>query len=421
MHEPRNDRIGRREFLCRGALGFAAAGLLGACSRERRPEATAPAPREIEAALAPPAAPSWKPFPVVDAAGTPFEIGAAVGAMTQGAIRQGIARRRDWFEGLKAFALADRAARLDPFVAAMGARFPEVLAEIEGLARGAGISLDDLLVLNLQCELGAMRAEAVSGPAAESCDACSTFHLIEGGRALLLHNEDGDDAYLDLMAILRLRPEGRPAVTAFAYPGVVPGNVPAMNGAGVVQTTNFIGAAGVRPGAPRYAVGRATLAARTLDEALAVARAPDAAYSFHLNLGSVPEKRLVAVDVAPGGVFDTRGIDGLFLQTNHFVLPGTRDLPQPDHRPGGSSDSRYRVLERGMAGLPPVAEVTADHLLKLLSSHEAVEQPFSPCRHPRGDIHGRTLGTAVFDLGAGSFTLCEGNPCEGRRREIEPA
>jgi hypothetical protein len=415
MHEAPKRSIDRREFLRRGVLGFAAAGLVGACSRERPPEATKTRTPTRRPASAKPVPESWQPFPVVDAAGTPFEIGAAVGAMTQGHIRDGIARRRAWFEDLKAFALADRGARLDPFVASLRARFPDVQAEIEGMAQGAGLSLDDLLVLNLQCELSALKA------AAASCDACSTFHLVHQGRALLLHNEDGDDAYLDLMAILRLRPEGRPAVTALAYPGVVPGNVPAMNGAGLVQTTNFIGAAGVRPGVPRYAVGRATLAARTLDEALAVARAPDAAFSFHMNLGSVPEKRLVAVDVAPGGVSDTRETAGLFLQTNHFVLPGTRDLPQPDHRPGGSSDSRYRVLERAMAGLPPAAEVTADRLLSLLSSHEAVEPPFSPCRHPRGEIRGRTLGTAIFDLAAGSFTLCEGNPCEGHRREIVPA
>jgi hypothetical protein len=409
-------RLDRREFLRRGALGVVAAGLVGGCAAEReQPRREAGPPAKGGRPAAEPRSEPWRPFPVVDASGTPFEIGAAVGAMTQGRIREGIARRRAWFEDLKAFALADRAARIAPFAAALRARFPEVLAEIEGMAQGAGLSLDDLLVLNLQCELGALKAQAASP------DACSTFHFVHRGRALLLHNEDGDGAYRDLLAILRLRPEGRPAVTALAYPGVVPGNVPAMNGAGVVQTTNFIGAAGVGPGVPRYAVGRATLAARTLDEALAVARAPDAAFSFHLNLGSIPERRLVAVDVAPGGVSDTRETDGLFLQTNHFVLPGTRDLPQPDHRPGGSSDSRYRVLERGMAGLPPIAEITTDHLLALLASHEAVEPPFSPCRHPRGDARGRTLGTAIFDLAAGSFTLCEGNPCESRRRGIAPA
>ncbi|HUT78962.1 MAG TPA: C45 family peptidase [Polyangia bacterium] len=407
--------IDRRDFLRRGALAALAASIGGACSRERPTEATKPRTPKKRPAAARPVVESWQPFPVVDAAGTPFEIGAAIGSMTQGRIRAGIARRQAWFEDLKAFALADRDARIDPFVAALGARFPDVLAEIDGMAQGAGLSLDDLLVLNLQCELGALKAEAAS------CDACSTFHLVHGGRALLMHNEDGDDAYRDLMAILRLKPEGRPAVTALAYPGVVPGCVPAINDAGLVQTTNFIGAAGARPGVPRYAVGRATLAARTFDEALAVARAPDAAFSFHLNLGSIREKRLVAVDVAPGGVFDTRETEGLFLQTNHFVLPDTRDLPQPDHRLGGSSDSRYRVLEQGMAGLPPVANVTADHLLGLLASHEAIEQPFSPCRHPRGDVHGRTLGTAVFDIAAGSFTLYEGNPCESRRRQIEPA
>ena len=31
---------------------------------------------------------------------------------------------------------------------------------------------------------------------------------------------------------------------------------------------------------------------------------------------------------------------------------------------------------------------------------------------------GRTLGTALFDLAADSFTLYEGNPCEEKKRTL---
>jgi isopenicillin-N N-acyltransferase-like protein len=347
----------------------------------------------------------------VAAEGSPFDIGFSVGSQCKTRIRTMLARRREWFDDLKTFALADRAARLDGFVAAVHARHPDVLAELQGMAKGAELALEDILVLNLQTELGAMKSEQ------RACDDCSTLYLAHEGRILLAHNEDGDDANRDLMAVLQLRPVGLPAITAFAYPGILPGCVPAMTSAGLVMTTNYIGATEVALGVPRYMLGRAVLSAKSLDQAVAAATGKHAAYSFHLNLGSREEQRAVVVDVAVNR-HAVMAVEGLFLQTNHFVLEQTRQIPQPWNTPGSSSDSRYRTLKAALGKLPALSEVTANHLVRLLSSHEAVRAPYSPCRHPSGDVHGRTLGTAVFDVIAGSFELYEGNPCAGRKRRI---
>jgi isopenicillin-N N-acyltransferase-like protein len=285
------------------------------------------------------------------------------------------------------------------------------LAELQGIAKGAELAFEDILVLNLQTELGAMKKEQ------RACDDCSTLYLDHGGRILLAHNEDGDDANRDLMALLHMQPTGQPAITAFAYPGVLPGCVPARTSAGLVMSTNFIGAAEVRVGVPRYVLGRAVLSATSLDQAVATATSKHPAYSFHLNLGSTPEKRAVAVDVAVGRSA-VQPVEGLYLQTNHFVLEPTQAIEQPWHTPGSSSDSRYRVLSAAIAKLPALSRVTAEHLIRLLASHEAVQTPYSPCRHPRGEVHGRTLGTALFDVVAGTFTLYEGNPCVDRKRLV---
>ena len=59
-----------------------------------------------------------------------------------------------------------------------------------------------------------------------------------------------------------------------------------------------------------------------------------------------------------------------------------------------------------------------EDLTRLLSSHEAVTPPFSPCRHPDAGDSGRTVASVLLDVGRGTFTLLEGNPCEGRRRAI---
>jgi len=67
-------------------------------------------------------------------------------------------------------------------------------------------------------------------------------------------------------------------------------------------------------------------------------------------------------------------------------------------------------LTRLSKSLPPLDEVTMDDLIKLMQSHESIEKPFSPCRHPDNSTDGRTLATAVFDITDGTLDLYEGNP-----------
>ena len=46
-------------------------------------------------------------------------------------------------------------------------------------------------------------------------------------------------------------------------------------------------------------------------------------------------------------------------------------------------------------------------------------RPYSPCRHPEGEVHGVTFGTSVFQLPEKSMTLYHGNPCLRFRREYD--
>jgi predicted choloylglycine hydrolase len=353
----------------------------------------------------------WQPFSVIEAAGSPEELGARIGELTADRIRSTIDAQRDWFETLRGFASADRRTRFDPFVAAIERHHPDVMAELRGLAQGARLPVDDLILWNLQPELGTLRR-------IESSAGCSTLHLVSERRALLAHNEDGSSVYRQEMVILKLRPSGKPAFTCLAYPGLVPGQVPAMNSAGLIMSTNFISAPEVRPGVPRYVLGRAVMGCTTIDEALRVVTNPDRAFAFTLNLGSSHERRLVCLEIAPG-VHDIREERGLFAHANHLVLGGTRSVHTEPITPTSSSGSRQSVLDEAVANLPNVARVNETDLIRLLASHQAVAQPFSPCRHPTPDASTQTLATALFDIRAGTFALYEGNPCEGRRRLLE--
>ena len=88
---------------------------------------------------------------------------------------------------------------------------------------------------------------------------------------------------------------------------------------------------------------------------------------------------------------------------------GTR----PYDVPYESSTTRMAVLNRAIEKKGPPANV--EEIMKLLTLHKG--RPYSPCRHPEGDVRGATLGTAVFTAPVKNMTLFHGNPCHGFRRE----
>jgi hypothetical protein len=392
----------RREFLSRasGALAAVALSALGCRSPESREE---PAAR----------------FPILEASGSPREIGLAIGRRFGEQIREGLRRRSAWFEELRRFMEQDRASRYEPFLAAGKTHFPEVMEELRGWSEGSGVPFDDLMTLNLKAELAAM----MHGESSE-LSGCSTIVLSHGERRIIAHNEDGHGAYHDLMFLVRVSQPGKPGFLCLTYPGILCGNGPAVNEAGIVLTTNYIASLEVRPGVPRYLISRAILEATSLDEAVDIATHPRRAFAFHYNLGSSAQGRVLSVETTAerSAVHE---VEGLYMHTNHLLLPGIFESPQDREYVESSSMSRYRVLRAGVRRLHErLDDIQGMELVELLSSHESApyspcrhpsgEVPYSPCRHPSGEIGGATLGNALFDLGSRSLLLTHSNPCGGR-------
>jgi len=351
-------------------------------------------------------------FPLLEASGSPREIGLAIGRRFGEQIREGLRRRRVWFEELRRFMEQDRAARYEPFLAAGQKHFPDILEELRGWSEGSGVPFDDLMALNLKAELAAM----MHGEAEET-PGCSTISLSHGERRIIAHNEDGNRAYHDLMFLVRVSQQGRPGFLCLTYPGILCGNGPAVNDAGLALTTNFIASLTVRPGIPRYFLSRAVLNAMSLREAVEIVTHPQRAFAFHYNLGSRAEGKILSVETS-AEESALREVRGLYLHTNHLLLPETAQSPQDAEYVESSSMSRYRVLRAGLQRLGDrIDDVQGAELVGLLSSHESA--PYSPCRHPTEEVGGATLGNALFDLGAGSLQLGFSNPCRGLTTSYE--
>jgi hypothetical protein len=347
-------------------------------------------------------------------AGTPREIGRGIGRRFGRQIRLGLERRAEWFDELRTFALGEGHAAFDTCVEATRRHVPRAFAELEGCAEGAEMPFEDLMVLNLKDEIASLKAatrdRTASAAGRREPPGCSTVVLRAGDRLIHLHNEDGHEAYDDLMFVVRCYPCDGVGYVALAYPGILPGNAPGINAAGLAVTTNFIETRDARPGVGRYFLDRMLLESRSIDEALAWATHPERAYGYHHVFSSRSERRAVAMEATPAA-FETREIEGLYLHTNHLVFEPFAADPQDGEYVRLSSGTRWRVLNEWAATADP-ATLDADDLLVPLSSHEGA--PYSPCRHPEPGIPTATLATAVFDHPAEAMRLYVGRPCRGR-------
>jgi hypothetical protein len=352
-------------------------------------------------------------LPLFEVRGTSREIGQQIGRQFAGLIHAGLEERGEWWTDLLAFAKSQPPTVYDTFLAAAKTHTPEVLEELRGWSEGSGVPFRELMVLNLKAEYDALRDDVLAcapSGAGEEVPGCSTLVLADGDRLLVSHNEDGDMAYSDRMFMLLMHPEGRPSVLAASYPGILPGNAPWINSEGVMMTTNFIASREVKLGVGRYFLDRQAMTAATIEETVSICSHADRAYAFHHVIGSRTERRIIGLEVTASKLERYDG-DGLYLHTNHLLLPTMAGEPQDTEYVESSSMSRWQVLNRWRDGLPDDARLDGAQLLQALSSHE--QRPYSPCRHPEGEVRGATLLNALFDLEAGSVRIHKGQPCQG--------
>jgi hypothetical protein len=322
---------------------------------------------------------------------------------------RGHLRYADDYKNSVGYLKGEGAGELEGMLHHARARFPRLIEELEGMAEGLEIDFMNLFAFNCRSEIRMLQEPP----------GCSTLALRDGDRAILAHNEDGNDLNIGRMFVARVTPPGGVTFLAFVYPGLLPGNGPGFNDRGVAQTTNYIQPRMVAEGVPRYFISRAILEARSLDEAVELATSGPRAFPFHHNLVSLDEGRILSVETAawPEQVHDIVEVEGFYIHTNHFLHPAMTEADGDGNRPYDapyvSSTTRMEVLSSAVEERGEPSDV--DGMLGLLSLHAG--KPYSPCRHPEGDVRGVTLGTAVFRSPGKTMTLYHGNPCMRLRRE----
>lgn len=171
--------------------------------------------------------------------------------------------------------------------------FPEIWEEIEGLAHGLQLPVDDVFLWNCRGDLWAMAP-----------DGCTTVMSNGPEGVRITHNEDGDPGFAGRCGVALVRPEGRPAFASFVYPGSIPGHSFAVTESGLAMTVNNLRWLDAQLGVPRMVLTRAILDMGSVKEAVQLLRETPRAGGFHLALAECTGPRPPRVRLVVASVFE---------------------------------------------------------------------------------------------------------------------
>jgi hypothetical protein len=280
------------------------------------------------------------------------------------------------------------------------ARYPDYVAELEGMAQGADRPFQDLFLVNQRGEY----AGYLRGPA-PGCFDCT---LVTGEVALIGHNEDGEPAFRGNMYLVRARVEGEPAFAALLYPGFLPGNAFGLNTRGICFCVDDVNPRQTIVGVGRHFLARSLLGARSLDDAVARVTVSGRASGFGYTIGSVRERRVVYVEVSPHN-HDVHEIRGCYVHANHY-----RQLTSVEQIVRASSGTRLERADEILKQRPPQ---DAPGVLALLGDQTHEQYPIHRAATPPDKL--ATLCTALFDLDARWLRIYTGHPSQAPGEFIE--
>jgi isopenicillin-N N-acyltransferase-like protein len=273
---------------------------------------------------------------------------------------------------------------------------PELLEEVNGIAVGARMSLEQAVFLQVATEL-----ELAAG-------GCSSLGLLSRSDGpLLAQNWDQPASSKGKQIILHLVPAGGPEVLLFTHAGSV-GYI-GVNSHGVGIVINQLYAPQRPDGLTSYFIIRKLLSFASVREGLAWLESTPIASNANYVLGDA-QGHIVDVELG-GGSFRAMAAAPQ-AHTNHYVIPGTTtdELVADDRAADVLPDSVDR-LER-INGLLAALSSEADALV-LLKDHQGY--PLSICRHEGADGM-QTLASIVIRLSSAELSVCYGQPCRGRYR-----
>lgn len=276
-------------------------------------------------------------FPQVDTCGSPYQRGRQHGAAVPERIvrsaslyRRQLARHSVCTERQNALALG--------MLPAIERFDPDYLEEMQGIADGAGVPVEDVILINCRTELLFGHGE-LSAICRELDDRCTSLAVLpvnaESGRLMHAHSSDWREECLDTGIVLRIRRGGsqdEPDLLMFTGAGSLARH--GFNSAGVSLTGSFLGSDRdyrQMANVPLVLMRRKMLEAPSMSAAMKLLWQTRRFCSGNLMLAQARVSGdgqhvgdAVSLECAPDEIFWLTPQHGLLVHANHWLCPVAR-------------------------------------------------------------------------------------------------
>ncbi len=345
------------------------------------------------------------PPPLIEVSGTHREMGQQIGEAARVQVQNSVANARILIDAAyNSLELTWDGAKIQSrkYLPFAEERYPQYVDEMRGIAEGAGVPFDDIMVLN------AMEAVTMDALHLTRCTSMAVSdERTADGHVLAAHNEDWIPEDESDVLVISARPDKEPPFLAMTYGGLLP-NV-GFNAYGIAQLIDTVYPSDSRIGIPRLVVARAVLSSRRISGAIGRTLVKHRAAGYnHLLIHESGE--IYSIEVSARKFEILYANDGYMVHTNHYVDPQMKEI-EKDPEELLSSRVRYFRASR-------LIHQSQQHSIKSLQAiqKDHVNIPNSICNH---NIEGRdpldrekTISALVIDLTSREMHLTWGNPCQ---------
>ena len=276
-------------------------------------------------------------------------------------------------------------ARAEAFRGVVGTNTPNLLAELDGIARGADVAAADIMLLNARSELMSV------------ADGCTAVY--QPKISALAQTWDWMEALEDLFVVLKIERRDGHQIATVSEPGMLAKI--GVNSAGLGCTLNFLYSPGEHTGTPVHFLLRSVLDTSDMCSALNCIETRVPGQTGNIMIGT---DQGVGTNIELAGMACSMHplAEKPFVHTNHHL---TKDISAGDLTE--NSHARYRVAQAKAAE----SNLSIEKIESILSDTSNVEHPICSTYQPKLGTQIGTVCTVIMDLDNRSLKVRKGpNP-----------
>lgn len=341
----------------------------------------------------------------IGCSGTNYEIGLTHGSVAKARIEAAIDNYTRLFEDSVQMSWSDATTYAERFIPALSQKVPHLLEEMQGIADGAKVRLNDIVALNARSEI-ALTRPAVSSPP----DGCTAFskNSITGDQ-FLQQNWDWMGSQLPQIVVLKITtPQGR-RLTTVTEAGIVA--KVGMNDQGVGVTLNALKTVQMDPSLlPIHVALRVVLEAESAQDAIDKLQTLGVSSAAHFLIADPNSSLGVEVNPLRFGILRPDAETGSVFHTNHCVCD---DLPKDLTELPWLSDSAPRLSRiEHLVSLIPLDQFGFDTIFEIFKDEDNPPNSVNRQVDPTAKIGICTVFNIIMNCTKKEMRITFGRPTE---------